>query len=80
MHAVRMQDSPVLQVGLSGVGGLFTEEVLAVMGQVNERPIIMPMSNPTSNTEASHRRVQKCTGELCSVQARSPVRHALQCL
>ena len=51
-----------VQVGLSGVRGLFTEEVLTVMGQVNERPIIMPMSNPTSNTECSHRRAQKCTG------------------
>ena len=44
------------------MGGLFTEEVLTVMGQVNERPIIMPMSNPVTNSECSHRLTQRCTG------------------
>ena len=35
--------------GLSGVGGLFTDEVLSAMGEATETPpVIFPLSNPTS--------------------------------
>ena len=51
------------QVGLSGVGRLFTDGVLTEMGRNNERPIIMPMSNPVTNMECSHSRAQRFTGE-----------------
>ncbi len=39
-------------IGVSGAGGLFTEDVVKTMAAGCERPIIMPMSNPTSKAEA----------------------------
>ena len=45
------------------MGRLFTDDVLAEMGKNNERPIIMPMSNPVTNMECSHSRAQRFTGD-----------------
>ena len=51
-----------MQVGLSGVGKLFSAEVLTAMGEANERPIIMAMSNPISRLECTHASAQQHTG------------------
>ena len=50
------------QVGLSGVGKLFTHEVLKAMGEAQEQPIIMAMSNPISRLECTHASAQAATG------------------
>ena len=44
---------PSVILGLSGVGGLFTEEICTEMGKINDQPIIFPMSNPSSKAECS---------------------------
>ncbi|MGB0114411.1 MAG: NAD-dependent malic enzyme [Ilumatobacteraceae bacterium] len=44
---------PSVLIGVTGVPGLFTEEVVRAMASVNDRPIIMPLSNPTSRAEAT---------------------------
>jgi len=44
-------DATVL-IGLSTVKGMFTEPIVREMGRKTERPIIFPLSNPTSRSEA----------------------------
>ena len=56
------QVKPTVLIGLAGAGKLFTEEVLQLMGQHNERPVIMPMSNPTHRMECNAREAQAATG------------------
>lgn len=46
------QVKPTIIIGTSGVTGAFTEEIIKEMAKHVERPMIMPMSNPTSLAEA----------------------------
>ncbi len=43
---------PTILIGCSTVAGAFTEEIIKMMASHVERPIIMPLSNPTSLSEA----------------------------
>jgi malate dehydrogenase (oxaloacetate-decarboxylating) len=43
---------PTILIGTSGQTGAFTEEIVKEMTKHTERPIIMPMSNPTALAEA----------------------------
>lgn len=46
------QAKPTILLGLTGVSGLFSEPLVRHMAENTERPIIFPLSNPTSNCEA----------------------------
>jgi malate dehydrogenase (oxaloacetate-decarboxylating) len=43
---------PTVLIGVSGQPGLFTEEIIREMHAHCDRPIVMPLTNPTSRVEA----------------------------
>lgn len=44
---------PTILLGLSGIGGLFGEDVIREMSKHVDRPVIFPMSNPSSASECT---------------------------
>ncbi|KAG6471292.1 hypothetical protein ZIOFF_068733 [Zingiber officinale] len=44
---------PTVLIGSSGVGKTFTKEVVEAMATFNEKPIILALSNPTSQSECT---------------------------
>ncbi len=49
IHDIR----PHVLIGATGSPGSFTEQVIRLMAQVNERPVIFALSNPTSRAECT---------------------------
>ncbi|MGA3249158.1 MAG: NAD-dependent malic enzyme, partial [Paraburkholderia sp.] len=44
---------PTVLIGVSGQAGAFSEPVVRAMAEHNSRPVIFPLSNPTSRAEAT---------------------------
>ncbi|KAJ8450194.1 hypothetical protein Cgig2_033388 [Carnegiea gigantea] len=64
---------PDVLLGLSGVGGIFTEEVLRAIGESDcPRPAIFAMSNPTANAECTAADAFKYAGEHILFASGSP--------
>jgi malate dehydrogenase (oxaloacetate-decarboxylating) len=66
------QVHPTVLIGVSGTAGLFTEEVITAMGKNCERPIILPLSNPTSHTEVTPSNAIRWTDGRAIVATGSP--------
>lgn len=63
---------PTVLIGVSGQPGLFSEEVIRAMHAGCERPVIMPLSNPTSRVEALPADVIEWTSGQALVATGSP--------
>jgi malate dehydrogenase (oxaloacetate-decarboxylating) len=63
---------PTVLIGVSGQPGAFTEEVVRAMAEHAERPVIFPLSNPTSRSEATAQDLMDWTGGRALIGTGSP--------
>ena len=63
---------PTVLIGCSTASGAFTDEIISEMYKYNKKPIIMPISNPTSKAEATPERILKCTEGNALIATGSP--------
>lgn len=52
---------PTILMGLSTIRGIFDKSILNTMAQLNENPIIFPLSNPSNNAECTFEEAIKHT-------------------
>lgn len=63
---------PTVLIGCSAQTGAFTEEIVTRMADNNEYPVILPLSNPTSKSEATAEDLYKWTNGKALIAMGSP--------
>ena len=67
------QVKPSVMIGVSGQPGLFTQDVVESMYRESERPIILPLSNPTSRIEGHPKDILAWTEGKAIIATGSPI-------
>jgi malate dehydrogenase (oxaloacetate-decarboxylating) len=63
---------PSVLIGVCGQGGTFSKPVVQALAESTERPLVLPLSNPTSQCEASPADVVQWSGGRALVATGSP--------
>ena len=63
---------PTVLIGVSGQAGAFTEAAVREMAKHTDRPVIFPLSNPTSRSEATPRQLLEWTSGRALIGTGSP--------
>ncbi|CNL83462.1 NAD-dependent malic enzyme [Yersinia aleksiciae] len=63
---------PTVLIGVTGQPGLFSEEVIRAMYRYCQKPIVMPLSNPTSRVEARPEDILRWTDGNAIIATGSP--------
>ena len=72
LETVVRQFAPTILIGTTGRPGMFTETAIREMAARTPAPIVMPLSNPTANTEATPADVLRWTEGRALVATGSP--------
>lgn len=72
LEEVTAQVKPTVIIGVSGQGGLFSEETISTMAQHCKRPIVFPLSNPTTHAECTLENAVKWSQGSCIFASGSP--------
>lgn len=63
---------PTVLIGCSAQTGAFTEEIIQAMSKCSERPIILPLSNPTEKAEATPQDILTWSSDQALIATGSP--------
>lgn len=64
--------NPDVLIGVTGIQGLFTEEMIRYMAKTQKEPIILPLSNPVTNSEALPEQLVRWTEGRALIATGSP--------
>lgn len=72
LKEVIQKHKPTVLLGVTAVGGLFTEDMIREMAANVEKPIIFPLSNPTTRAECTAEQAYEWTEGRCIFASGSP--------
>lgn len=77
LEQVIKQVKPTVLLGLTGVGGVFSEEAIREMAKHHEKPVVFPLSNPDTHAECTAEEAFKWTDGRAIFASGSPFKDVL---